>query len=152
MSDGSDEPAPTTAELLAQAGALATEATVSARDLGSYASQQWERPQRHAFAVFVFGIASSVVADRLRDAQHVPDVATDALRAAIRLPFREAVATVDAIVAALTGKSPDPAVQGLLRCGWAAGDAWLRGDSAGFDMLVVQATASDAFASDRPLF
>lgn len=152
MSDETAEPGPTASELLAEASALATQAATAARDRSGYASEAWERPQRHAFAVLTFGIASAVVAHRLRDAQHVPDVAVDALRAAVRLPFREAVATVDAIVAALTAKAPDPAVQGLLRCGWAAGDAWLRGDSPEFDDRVVQATASDAFASDRPLF
>lgn len=151
MIDETAQPVPIPSELLAQVSALTTQATVAARDCSGYTSEAWERPQRHAFAVLTFGIASAVVADRLRDAQHVPDVAVDALRAAVRLPFREAVTTVDAIVAALTAKAPDPAVQGLLRCGWAAGDAWLRGDTADFGARVLQATASDAFASDRPL-
>ena len=49
------------------------------------------------------------------------------------------------------GAAAPPAVQALVKCGWLAGNAWLQGDRAAFDAGVVQATASDAYASDRPL-
>lgn len=130
--------------------AVAVEAVQAAADAGGWAREAWERPQRHAFAVLAFGIVSAAAA-RHEAAEQTTDLAVDVLRQATRLPFREARATVDAIVDAITGDRPHPAVQSLVRCGWMAGEAWLRGARGEFDALVVQATASDGFVSDRPL-
>lgn len=128
----------------------AAEAVAAAAQAGGLAQEGWERSQRHAFAVLAFGIVSAAAA-RHQAADRTPELAIDALRLVMRLGFREAQATVDAIVDALTEDRPHPAVQLLVRCGWQAGTAWLDGARERFDALVVQATASDGFASDRPL-
>ena len=138
-------------DALVRATVSATDAAVAARDRSGWASEGWEQPQRHAFAVLTFGIASAAAAAHRLAAEQVPDIAADALRQAVRLPFREAVATVDAIVRAMTANVAHPAVQALVKCGWLAGNAWLQDDRAAFEACVVQATASDAYASDRPL-
>ena len=73
------------------------------------------------------------------------------LRASLRLGWRDAQSTADAIATALVCDPPHEAVQGLVKCGWLAGLAWLGGDRTEFEARIVQATASDGFASGRPL-
>lgn len=129
---------------------LAMEAVQAAADAGGLALEAWERSQRHAFAALAFGIVSALAAYH-EAADRTADLAVEVLRPAMRLPFREAQATVDAIVDALTGHRPHAAVQSLVRCGWQAGQAWLGAARGEFEAFVVQAMSSDGFASDRPL-
>ena len=91
-------------------------------------------------------------------ADDAPDSAVDpveltaaTLRACLRLGWRDAQSTAEAIASALVSDPPHEAVQALVKCGWLAGLAWLGGDRAEFEARVVQATASDGFASGRPL-
>ena len=129
----------------------AVAAVLAARDASGMAREDWQKAQRDAFAVFAFGVVSCLAAARGQAADTVPDEVVHVLRAALKLSFKEATALADAIVESITGEPPHPAASSLVRCGWLAGQAWLRDDRAGFDAQVVQASASDAYASDRPL-
>lgn len=128
----------------------ALEAAAAARDASGLAREGWQLAQRHAFATLVFGLTSAILSERAAS-DDPQEVAVAVLRHAMRLSYREAQGLADAIAAALTADRPHEAVQALVRCGWLAGRAWALGDQDEFDARVVQATASDAFASDRPL-
>lgn len=129
--------------------ALAVNAALAARTASGLEHEGWELPQRHAFATLLFGMASASVPSG--DPEDVSDLAVTLLRQAMKTGFREATSVVDAIADALTAETPHPAVLQLVVLGRGALDALRAGDEAAFRALVLQATSSDAFASDRPL-
>lgn len=133
---------------------VALDAALAARDASGLLREGWESAQRHAFATLVFGMTSAVLARRHAGDEPAPDVedtVAHVLRQSMRMGWRDAQRLAQAIAAALTAERPHQAVQALVRCGWLAGGAWLRGEHGEFNARIVQATASDAFASDRPL-
>jgi hypothetical protein len=113
--------------------------------------------RRDAFAVLLYGLASGFAvhavppppAEALGD--RVETLALAMLREVLGQGFREAGRSIDAIAEALVVDPPDAAVLGLLHAGAGAAGAWLAGNLQAFESQVLQATAGDAFVSDRPL-
>lgn len=129
--------------------ALALKAALAARSASGMEHEGWQVPQRHAFATLLFGMASASVPSG--DPEAVSDLAVTLLRQAMKTSFRESSMVVDAVADALTAATPHPAVLQLVVLGRGAVEALRGGDDAAFTALVLQATSSDAFASDRPL-
>jgi hypothetical protein len=116
--------------------------------------------RRDAFAAFLYGMALGFVgregptAERADDtplAERVDLLATTLVRQVIGLSFRDACRAVDAVADSLVAADPDPAVAGLVHGGVAAAGDWTDGDVGAFESRVLQATASDLFASERAL-
>jgi hypothetical protein len=122
--------------------------------------------RRDAFAAFLYGMAlgfvgreapTSDAADPSGPSDDVPLpervdlLATTLVRQVIGLGFRDACRAVAAVADSLVATDPDPAVAGLVHGGVAAAGDWTDGDAGAFESRVLQATASDAFASDRAL-
>jgi hypothetical protein len=116
--------------------------------------------RRDAFAAFLYGMALGFVgregpaaeqADDMPLAERVDLLATTLVRQVIGLGFRDACRAVEAVADSLVAADPDPAVAGLVHSGVAAAGDWADGDAGAFESRVLQATASDAFASDRAL-
>lgn len=110
--------------------------------------------RRDAFCAFLYGLALGFAGrddDPTPLAERVDVLATRLARDGVGLPFREACRVVEAVSDALASGEPDPAVAGLVQAGVAAASDWQDGDSGAFAQRVLQATAGDAFASDRAL-
>lgn len=153
----------------------ATQAAAVARAVAGDDAAAGDDARRDAFACLLYGLATGfalreaapgaesgeagaddAVQDAVQDEAkrrvgRVADLAVRLLRDTLRLGFREATRTVEAVTDALSARSPDPAVLGLVHTGAAAAGDWARGDRRRFEARVLQATADDAFASDRPL-
>lgn len=128
---------------------LALDAAMAARQASGLEHEGWELPQRHAFATLLFGMASAAAPSQ--DPEAVSDLAVTLLRESMKTGFREATGVVEAIADALTAQTPHPAVLQLVVLGRGAFEARRTGDEGAFRALVLQATSSDAFASDRAL-
>jgi hypothetical protein len=116
--------------------------------------------RRDAFAAFLYGMALGFVGRERPTAEPDDDaplnervdlLATTLVRQVIGLGFRDACRAVEAVADSLVAADPDPAVAGLVHGGVAAAGDWTDGDAGAFESRVLQATASDAFASDRAL-
>ena len=113
-----------------------------------------DEARRDAFATLLYGLALGF-AGRDEDpstlAERVDGLATRLAREVLGMPFRDACRAVEAVSDALASGEPDPALAGLVHAGVAAAGDWLDGDAPAFSQRVLQATAGESFASDRPL-
>lgn len=119
--------------------------------------------RRDAFAAFLYGMALGFVgreaptADPVDQSNNMPLpervdlLATTLVRQVIGLGFRDACRAVEAVADSLVAIEPDPAVAGLVQGGVAAAGDWTDGNAGAFESRVIQATACDAFTSDRAL-
>jgi hypothetical protein len=131
-------------------------AALHARDTVGDEAAAGDDARRDAFAALLYGMAVGFASrDDATDApplaERVEDVALQALRQALRLGFRDANRSIEAIGEALASDRPDPAILGMVHAGAAAAGDWLDGDRAAFEARVMQATLDDALASGRAL-
>jgi len=119
-----------------------------------------DEARRDAFAALHYGLALGFELSRpaaAPDAADPPlaeraaDLALRLLREVLRLGFRDATATVEAVTDSLAADEPDAAVQGLVQVGVEAAGDWRGGDRRAFETRVLRATAGEAFASARRL-
>jgi len=134
----------------------ALQAALRARAIAGDEEAIGDEARRDAFAAFLYGMALGFVGrddadDETPLAERVDALATTLARAVIGLAFRDACRAVEAVADALVSTEPDPAVAGLVHGGVAAAGDWADGDTGAFESRVLQATASDAFTSDRSL-
>jgi hypothetical protein len=160
-SDPPDVPAPSDARAAALRAARAARAIAGDEAAGDGPAR------RDAFATLLYGLASGFA---MRDrgaadpaaagsadgpasdlADRTEAIALDLLRQAMGMGFREASRTLDAISDALIADGPDDAVLGLVQAGVAAAGDWSDIDRRPFESRVLQATAGETFASQRPL-
>ncbi|HYF60244.1 MAG TPA: hypothetical protein VEA81_14940 [Burkholderiaceae bacterium] len=134
----------------------AIRAAIDARAVAGDEAAAGDEARRDAFATLLYGIAFGVAMreppeTRGEIGERVDSLAPDLLRGAMRMGWRDATRTVEAIGAAIVEAEPDPSVLGLLQAGVDAAHAWLDGDRGAFEACVLQATSGEAFASIRPL-
>ncbi|RPH44729.1 MAG: hypothetical protein EHM87_09330 [Burkholderiales bacterium] len=149
-------PAPRTASRPGHDDPPALQAALRARGIAGDDEAIGDDARRDAFAAFLYGMALVFVGreDTTDDtplAERVDLLATTLVRRVIGLAFRDACRAVEAVADALVASEPDPAVVGLVHGGAAAAGDWIDGDAGAFESHVLEATASDAFASERAL-
>ena len=133
----------------------ALRAALHARTLAGEEAALGDDARRDAFAALLYGMALGFVSREDGDDTQLPErvdlLATTLVRRVIGLAFRDACRAVEAVADTLVAADPDPAVAGLVQGGVAAAGDWIDGNAGAFESRVLQATASDAFASERAL-
>lgn len=121
-----------------------------------------DEARRDAFAALLYGLsigfasaapgaAGQEVSAGERLAGLTDTIATRLVREVLRMPFREACRSVEALSDTLVSDRPDAAVLGLIHEGVGAAADWIGGDRAAFATRVLRATAGDGYVSDTPL-
>jgi hypothetical protein len=153
------EPAPLAADPIDFALAAARHARALAGDEESAGDEA----RRDAFAALLYGLSIGFASAAAPGgggtdgsagealAELTDTLATRLVREVLRVPFRDACRSVEALSDALVSDRPDAAVLGLVREGVAAAADWIGGDRAAFETRILRATAGDGYVSDVPL-